>query len=393
MQLALDALGKYLRLCWYSVWPPRDSAAQRSWGRFALMLLFLPAFGLVQLTHWIGFALDEVLFRGYRRVAIRAPVFVTGVPRSGTTMLHRTLADDEQYTTMATWECLFAPSVTQRKLVRAIAAVDARLGAPLGKLIGWIERRAFAGLADVHGTSLTDAEEDYFVFMPILRCFILVVPFPYAPWVWNMGRFDERVASAERARIMRYYAGCIRRHLYVHGAHRRYLCKNASFAPLLGSLAATFPDARFVFCVRDPLEVVPSQLSSLREGMALFGNDPYDEAFRDRMIGLLLHYYEQLLLAPPPQARFQIVVMDQLRTDVYATVSNLYEQLQLPLSAEFDTLLAAHARAARAYQSAHQYSLDEYGLDAARLRQQFARVRAELARSGPQSGPQRVEAS
>lgn len=376
--LALDALGKFLALCARSLWPPRASAARRTLGRVMLMLVFLPLFGILQLLHWIGFALDEVFYRGYRRVEVRAPVFVTGVPRSGTTMLHRTLSDDAQYTTMTTWECLFAPSVTERKIVRGAAALDALLGAPLARAIGWLERKAFAGLADVHGMSLGDAEEDYFVFMPLLRCFILIVPFPYAGWIWDMGQFDARVPARSRERIMRYYANCVRRHLYVHGTDKRYLSKNASFPPLLGSLVATFPDARFVYCVRDPLEVVPSQLSSLREGMALFGNDPYDAGFRDRLIAQLVHYYEQLIDAPVPQAQFQRVAMNQLKADVSATVRSVYANLSLPLSPEFDAALTQHARTARAYQSRHRYALDEYGLDATRLRQQFRRAYEEL---------------
>ena len=136
--------------------------------RLLVIALFLPPFALIQVVHWIGLLLDEVLFRGYRRVEIREPLFVLGVPRSGTTHLHRVLAQDPQYTTFSTWECLFAPSVAERRLWLGLGWIDARLGRPLGRLFGWLERRAFAGLVEVHSMGLADPEEDYFALMPVL---------------------------------------------------------------------------------------------------------------------------------------------------------------------------------------------------------------------------------
>lgn len=376
--LALESAVRYLSLWLPSLWPPRSSSARRTLRRALVMLVFLPAFGLLQLTHWLGFAVDAILFRGYRKVVVREPLFVTGVPRSGTTMLHRTLCDDEQYTTMTTWECLFAPSVAERKLWRGLAAADRLVGAPLARLLAWLEKRALSGLDEVHGVRLAEAEEDYFVLMPLLRCFILIVPFPYAPWVWEMGRFDSAVAPEQRRRIMRFYHDCIRRHLYVHGTDKRYLCKNASFPPLLASLHNEFPDARFVYCLRDPREVVPSQLSSLRDGMEFFGNDPYDERFRDRLLGQLAHYYDRLINSPVPDGQYVRMPMDRLKNDIHEAVRDIYRRLSLPLSEQFDAVLRLRADAARAYRSGHRYSLAEFGLDDSRLRREFAHAFAAL---------------
>jgi len=173
--------------------------------RVLVMLAFLPLFALVQGIHWIGFLLDDVLFRGWRRVQVREPLFVLGVPRSGTTKLHEVLAKDDQYTTFSTWECLFALSVTERRFWLGLSRIDTLIGRPGARVLSWIERRIFAALDDVHAMSLTTPEEDYFALMPILSCFILALPFPGFEHLWRIGRFDQALPDAERQRILDFY--------------------------------------------------------------------------------------------------------------------------------------------------------------------------------------------
>lgn len=83
--------------------------------RWLVMALFWPLFALLQAINGAGLLLDYLLFPDFRRVRVREPLFVVGVPRSGTTFLHRLLAGDrERFTTTALWELIFAPSITQR---------------------------------------------------------------------------------------------------------------------------------------------------------------------------------------------------------------------------------------------------------------------------------------
>lgn len=376
--LFIHSVAHYFKLVALSLWPPRNSSARRSFGRVLMMLLFLPLFGLLQLTHWIGFLLDELFFRGYRKIEIREPVFVTGVPRSGTTLVHRTLAVDQQFTTLSTWECLFAPSISQRRFIRLVASIDGRVGKPLGRLLKWLERKAFGALDDVHDMSLADAEEDYLVFLPVMSCFILVVPFPYSNWLWDIGQFDRRVDPAWRKRLLTYYRRCVQKHLYASPPGKRFLSKNASFSPLLGSLFSEFPDARFVFCLRDPLEVVPSQLSSLRGGMALFGNDPYDAGFRDRIIDQLAYYYRNLIGTAIPEDQRVSLNMSQFKTDLASGVEAIYAGLGLALPGDYRARLGSLADDARQYASAHRYRLDEFGLEAEAMTARFANTIADL---------------
>jgi len=345
------------------------------------MAAFLPLFGAVQAIHWFGFLLDELFFHGYRKITVRKPVFVVGVPRSGTTFLHHVLAKDGQFTTFRTWECLFAPSVVERKICLGLAQVDKRLGRPFGRLLKGLEKHILGGLEDVHQMALDAPEEDYFVFMPILACFILIVPFFYTESIWRMAFFDRDMPERRKRWIMAYYKRCLQKHLYVHGPNKRLLSKNPSFSSLVGSLNSTFPDCRFICCVRDPMKTMPSQLSSLKSGLKLFGVDPYSEILRDRMLDVFLFYYQNLMsvLSAVSPDRHIFLRIEVLKSDLANTISRIYRQLDISLDLNFGRQLRVEDANVKSYTSKHIYSLEQFGFDETTLRKRFAGVYEQYA--------------
>ncbi|MGB5831516.1 MAG: sulfotransferase [Thiohalocapsa sp.] len=343
--------------------------------RVLVMLGFLPIFALIQGIHWVGFLLDDILFRGWRSIRIQEPVFVLGVPRSGTTKLHQVLAKDDQFTTFSAWECLFALSVTERRFWLGLTRIDALFGGPGAGLLDWLQHRVFASLDDVHAMSLTTPEEDYFALMPILSCFILALPFPGAEHLWRIGRFDQVLSDGERSRVLEFYQDCLKKHLYVHGEHKRLLSKNAAFAPLANSLAEHFTDSRFLICLRDPMETIPSQLSSIRSGLAFFGVPPDSIPIRDRFVNQLAFYYQNLdtLARTLRPNRCVTVTLLDLKADLATTLCAVYQRLELPLSGAFGQLLEAESSAARHYRSGHNYSLEQFALEPSEIDARFSR--------------------
>ena len=120
-------------------WTPR---------RIAILVAFYLGYPLLELSIWLGFLLDNIFFRGHRDQQVRSPVFIVGNPRSGTTFLHRLVAKDtDRFSTMKMWEILFAPSITQRKMVAGLATFDRWVGGPVRKRLdrteqGWQEQTA-----------------------------------------------------------------------------------------------------------------------------------------------------------------------------------------------------------------------------------------------------------
>lgn len=388
MMLFLSSLKKYLLLIGQALAAPVTD--RRRWYGVLLLWLLLPVYLLLQLLHWLGFLLDELLFPGYRRVEIREPLFVLGPPRSGTTHLHHVLAGDERRTTFRAWECLFGLSVTARRLILALVRLDSLLGRPLGRLFGWLESRLLAGAAEIHPVSLDGPEEDFLTLLPLAQCFLLIVPFPRARWLWRTARLDRDVPDRERRRLLRWYRRCIQKHLYVHGEGRLFLSKNASFAGMAGALLEEFPDARILCCMREPEKVIASQLSSLRPGLKFCGFTSMEPELRDDLVDLLHFYYRNLAdVAGHHPQRMAIIHNRDMHHRLSATLLEALRQVGLPADRAFADRLEQAAVQSRRFRSAHHYSLEEFGLEPESVRQRFDPVYQYFAQGAPADGSNR----
>jgi hypothetical protein len=340
-----------------------------------LLLLAWPLWMLLQLLHWLGFALDELLFRGWRRVEIRRPLFVLGPPRSGTTHLHHALALDPDCTTFRLWEGLFGLSVTGRRLTLALLGLDRAIGGPAAALGRWLGRRFGAALDDVHPLALDAPEEDFLTLLPTMQCFILIAVFPRAEWLWRFARLDVAGSERERREWARWYRACVAKHLYVFGEEKYFLSKNASFAGLTETLLEAFPDARIIACDRDPQQVVPSQLSSLRPALQAVGFARMPVELRDRLVDLLEFDYLQLQRAAAQHPeRIVIVANADLKDRLAVTVTDALKRLDRAPGAEFLARLEQASSRSRGFRSAHHYSAAEFDLSEAWIAHRFAAV-------------------
>ena len=371
--LFLKSLRRYLALFLQLVTSPgRD---RRRFTGFVLILGLFPFALALQLLHWFSLLLDEVLYRGYRDVAVREPLFVLGPPRSGTTHLHHVLSADPETTTFRTWECLFALSVSSRKLLLALARLDRALGRPAERIGNWIGRRLLTSTDDIHPLGLNDPEEDFLCLMPLAACFLLLIPFPRAGWLWKIARFDTDLDDTDKTELLKWYRRCIQKHLYVFGPRKRFLSKNASFSGMAGGLLSEFPDARILFTVRDPRAVVPSQLSSLRPALAACGFREYPEDLKGDLVELLRFYYEHLAaVAEENPDRMAVLYNDDLRDDLAASVTASLESIGLAVDDGFRDKLLILSAASRRHESGHQYTIGEFGLTDDIIASQFERV-------------------
>ena len=373
--LFLSAARLYLRLSFRAFFPPRPYRRPPSLKRCGMLLVFLPAFGLLQLIHWLAFWIDELLYPRYRDINIESPLFIVGIPRSGTTFLHRVFARDTgHFTIFELWELLFAPAICERKLLLGLQRLDRKGGAPIARTVSWISRRMTGGLEDVHKLSLHEAEEDFLLLMPTLACYILVVVFPFAPEIQNLAAFDTKIPDKRRQQILDFYHGMLQKHLYVHGTNRTILSKNVSFTPVMKALIETFPDARVIACARDPEAAVPSQISAMEGSWRLFGIKTEYSIFQQRWINLMRYYYQHLtdMLSTLPEEQAICFTMQELRQDVEDAVRQAYARFGYKLSPAFESALAEESAASRAYRSRHKYSLDDYGISPELIEQEFA---------------------
>jgi len=350
--------------------------------RLLVTAAFFAIYPLLEIAVWTGLLLDRILFRGYRREPVTAPVFIIGNPRSGTTFLHRLLArDTKRFTTMRMWEILFAPSLAQRTLLRACASILRRWHKAPGAMLDRIEQQWYSKYG-MHLISFNQPEEDDYLLLHIwsaLTCGLSAglideaVPYTF---------FDQALPPARRRRIMAFYKSCVQRHL--HDRRRRqpggpgtYLAKNPALSPKIRSVKALFPDARFIYIVRSPLEMVPSYVSMMIHSWRAVGIRDGRATLRNYVTCMARHWYTY----PPAQlnalgAEHVVVSYAALIRDPERTVRDIYARFGLQPGPEFARILRQECARARTYRSRHAYDPNATGCSRERLIADFKEILA-----------------
>ena len=336
-------------------------------GRRLRFLLVFPLFVALQIVHWLGFLADELFFSGYRRVRVRRPVFITGIPRSGTTFIHRILAaDTERYATVAAWEALLAPSITERKLLLGLKSADRRIGRPLARAVHHCLRRSTGNFDAVHETRPSSPEEDYLFLLPAGGCFLLALAFPFSRRLWQTARLDE-ASPRRRAALLGFYHRCLQKHLYHHGPTRILLSKNAAFASWAPFLRQLYPDAVFLLCVREPRAALSSQLSSLAPAREGFGTDPEGRVTASRFTDLFAHQYATLgAFAENNTVTSVVIHQEDLARDPAGFLRAALRQVGIRITPPLENAITALGD--NPHRSAHRHDPGEAPLDEARIR-------------------------
>jgi omega-hydroxy-beta-dihydromenaquinone-9 sulfotransferase len=361
----------FFRLAYRTLFHTRGTNARLTLKRVFVLLIFSVLYPAAEILNWLGFLLDSMLFRGYREQKVREPLFIVGVPRSGTTFLHRLLArDEEQFTSMKFWEILFAPSVIQKKFYAAIGSLDALIGSPLRRMISALEKRSLKNLTKIHPTGLFEAEEDGIILLHIFSSAFLGFVLPFLDDLWPYVLLDSELQdAARRKKIMAFYKRCVQNHLYVFGREKRFLSKNPLFSAMVGSLNDTFPDAKFICMVRTPFETVPSAISLLTFYFNTFLSPIEPCPFLDRQLEMVSCYYRYplTLLDRMPPDRQQVLTYQTLVTHPAQTVTGIYTGFSFEMSPAFNRTIQREEEKARLYKSKHEYSLEKFNLSRAQI--------------------------
>src|SRR2546422_2748086 len=358
---------KMVRLAWRE----KNPRARRTY--LAVLLFWVPP---VAVFHALCFFLDGIVFPGLHRTAIRAPVFVIGHARSGTTLVHRLISEDAgRFSSFRLYE-MFFPSLLQKKLIRALGRLDrCWLGGRVERRVRAYDEKRYGPMRAIHPTGIFEPEEDDQVLYYSMAAGFWITKMPY------MGDLDfyyvDRWPERRRRRLMRFYADCIRRQLYLNGRDGTHLSKNPVFPGRLETLLETFPDARIVVPMRNPYETIPSLLELMRSGWKALGSDPERQ---QRCLSILAdqsfdtYLYPLAVLARHSEVPHAVIDYRDLVADPAASIEQIYRALGFAISPEYREILLAEGKRARQHKSGHSYSLEKFGLDAGAIRSGLAEL-------------------
>ena len=292
---------------------------------------------------------------------IRAPLWVVGLPRSGTTALSQYLATDPANRSIRRWEASHptpppdvANEVNDPRIRETQAMLDRRYAASP-------ELRSMNPIA-AHDPS----ENECFLrhtFQSLSFAGVYDVP-SYLEWALQC---DMSSAYCYFLRVLRL--------LQWRRPPERWNLKFPLDLFYLKTIADNLPDVRFIWIHRDPVMTVPSAASLLAarrrphtRSIDKFALGRSELALRVEQVERGMRYRDQAGALP----LVNLYNTDLIRSP-FGTVRDLYGQLNLDFSPDFAAALRQRiAERPKGRFGNHHYSAEEFGLSNVQLRSAFA---------------------
>jgi hypothetical protein len=301
------------------------------------------------------------------QLPVPRPVIILGLPRTGTTVLHRLLAQDPAARAPIAWEMEHvAPPPTpqdwETHAARALAERTADVRSRLSRILG-------TRFDHIHETGPNLPEECTSLLANYLHGQLFSTVLGSQDYLAYLRATDARPAyEAHRLQLQI---------LQSPFPDRRWVLKAPYHMRHIRLLASIYPDAVFVFTHRDPLEVLPSTASLISTARtSIFRQvDRHATAVevRDLLTGMLERALEdRAILGGDGRTTIIDVCYQQIRRDPLGVAREIYERAGLPLSDEAVTAMTGWFAANRQHKHGkHAYSLEEFGLAPAEERRRF----------------------
>jgi hypothetical protein len=349
--------------------------AQKRWpGRRKMLLKLLLWVPLLTVLHTLCFLLDYVFFPALWRQKVLEPVFVVGHARSGTTLMHRLLAaDGDRFSYFLYWE-MFLPALTQRYIVKFIGLLDGKLfnSAIEKKLRAWDEK-TFGPTRHIHNMGLWIPEEDQFVMNTafVTQQWALNLPLMHEVDIFHVDKLPEK----RKRKWMKHYKRCVQRQLVMRGGGKTHLSKNPVMSGWVTALLETFPDARIITMVRDPVQCIPSTLKLVEvvwksKGWSKQEYAPSLEAMTK--ISIDTYRLPRQALANRPDVPHCFVDYRDLTSAPKETIERLYKAINLQISPDYQQYLEQQESKEKAHKSHFSYSIDDYSITPEKIEHELA---------------------
>jgi hypothetical protein len=302
---------------------------------------------------------------------LRRPIIILGLPRTGTTLLHRLLAADPRIRALLSWEAL-APAPLDLKGGRGETARRQRAAERSERALKYMAPDFFA----VHPIDAHAPEEDVLLldlaFLSTVPESTLRVP-SFAAWLEEQ---DQGPAYRYLVRVMR--ALWSQRHPAEAREHAHWVLKTPHHLEWLDALDAVMPDALLVWTHRDPDEVVPSFCSMIAHGRGVFSDavDPYEIGRSWLRKGARMVDRAMAARGRLGEERFVDVRYGDLMKAPVETVRKIEERAGMPWTDEAQRgVERALAGEKQHRHGVHKYALEDFALSAADVDRAFAAYR------------------
>jgi len=295
---------------------------------------------------------------------IDAPIFITGLPRTGTSITHELLAADPRHRAPLHWEIRFPfppPETATYRTDERIAQADRQIRLWCDIVPEYDQMHELGGDVPVEDIQVAGGS-----FVSDEWMGRHVVP-GYAAWY----------ATCDRVPSIAFHKRMLQ-HLQWKCPGDRWVLKSPTHMSQLDALLTVYPDARIVFTHRDPLRVLPSVVSILYSTAYVRSDEVDAEAMKGWFTGetckMLLDGMTSLRDSGRlPESQCYDLRYAELMNDPVAALDGVYEHFEIDYP---DSARQAQQdyidNKPKGRHGAHKYDFADTGLDLDEERARFA---------------------
>jgi len=299
---------------------------------------------------------------GFDAHPIKSPVVITGVPRTGTTALHRLMAVDRRFQGLQTWlldSPMPRPPIKSWKdypqFQKTAAALEAQYAATP-------EKRA------AHYRAAEEVHE---------CCMVLRQSFVSNLWncAWSAATYDAWWQCQSEASAYRHFYRCVQL-IGSNEPQTRWLLKNPGHIDTLDLLFAVFPDAKVIQTHRDPAKALPSLVSLLMQLNTLTDDGRHVQRAENMLVREASKWASAVRKAERVRVLHPGQVIDVIHADFHRHPMKVLERIYAFIGMEItdDLRLGFEQRIKEKPELSrgqHRYSISDYGMTQAQAREPF----------------------
>jgi hypothetical protein len=296
------------------------------------------------------------------------PVVVVGLPRSGTTKLQRMIAADERLNSIKFWECLCPMPLSDSS-----DDVQVRIGQAEAYCVALRQSPEFFA---AHPVVAEEPEEDMVVMRHSLLNESLDAEVRVPSYVrWLQGQ--------DRAPMYRQLAIWLRVLARQHGkVGEPWILKGTYHGAHLDVLLEHLPDARIVYCHRDPVETIASYCSLVSKMRRLCSDEVDLHDVGQELLGFWSWHLNETLQARDrlPDDRILDLAYHDIVRDGMGLTERIYDFGGLTLTDSARAAISTWDRDnARDKHGRHEYAVTDYGLTDEMIAQACDQYRKQYA--------------
>jgi hypothetical protein len=291
---------------------------------------------------------------------VAAPLFIIGLPRTGTTALSQLLALDPQVRSLRLWESSDPVPPPEA----ATEDTDSRIAETAAGLAVMYE--TFPKMASLHHETATGPTECQDLLGMGFRT-------AHFDGMAHVPSYTDWVLGCDMVPAYRYHRRVLRL-LQWHCPPRLWHLKTPVHMLALDALDSQYPDARFLWTHRDPAEVLGSVCSLVGyvRSWVSDGDDSAELGGQQTALWSEALRRAMAFRGKVGEQRFADVSFPSLNADPVSTVGAAYEQLGLELSDDGARHMTAWSTENRqGSHGVHEYALEDFGITTDAVRDGF----------------------